>query len=158
MRTNLTGAVAVLAAVALAGCQRAEEPAAEQPIAEEATKPEISAFQVPVRYRTLDNGLKVILSQDTTSPIVTVAVYYNIGFRIEPAIDREVFRSANPFILADESAGGFHVPFLAGDNDRRMNKRNRRISVPGDGKDARVFTHNLVGVELEFRRFGLSRY
>lgn len=41
-------------------------------------------FEVPVRYHTLDNGLKVILSQDTTTPIVTVAVYYNIGFRIEP--------------------------------------------------------------------------
>jgi predicted Zn-dependent peptidase len=37
-----------------------------------------------VRYSTLDNGLKVILSQDTTTPVVTVALYYNIGFRIEP--------------------------------------------------------------------------
>ena len=84
MRTLLPGAVAALAIVAFAGCQRAEEPAAPQPVAEEAAKPEISAFQVPVRYHTLDNGLKVILSRDTTSPIVTVAVYYNIGFRIEP--------------------------------------------------------------------------
>jgi zinc protease len=41
-------------------------------------------YTVPVRYETLDNGLKVILSQDLTAPIVTVAVYYNIGFRIEP--------------------------------------------------------------------------
>lgn len=41
-------------------------------------------FQVPVEYYTLDNGLRVVLSQDHTSPIVTVAVYYNIGFRIEP--------------------------------------------------------------------------
>ncbi|MDH4071165.1 MAG: insulinase family protein [Ignavibacteria bacterium] len=41
-------------------------------------------FQVPVEYYTLDNGLRVVLSQDKTSPIVTVAVYYNIGFRIEP--------------------------------------------------------------------------
>lgn len=41
-------------------------------------------FQVPVQYRKLDNGLKVVLSQDRTTPIVTVAVYYNIGFRIEP--------------------------------------------------------------------------
>ncbi len=43
-----------------------------------------AGFQVPVRYETLDNGLKVILSQDMTAPVVTVAVYYNIGFRIEP--------------------------------------------------------------------------
>jgi len=41
-------------------------------------------FQVPVDYYKLDNGLKVILSQDETTPTVAVAVYYNIGFRIEP--------------------------------------------------------------------------
>jgi zinc protease len=41
-------------------------------------------FTVPVEYYTLDNGLKVVLSQDATSPTVVVAVYYNIGFRIEP--------------------------------------------------------------------------
>jgi predicted Zn-dependent peptidase len=43
-----------------------------------------TVFQVPVEYHKLDNGLKVVLSQDHTSPIVVVAVYYNIGFRIEP--------------------------------------------------------------------------
>ncbi len=42
------------------------------------------AFRVPVDYSELDNGLKVVLSRDTTTPVVTVAVYYNIGFRIEP--------------------------------------------------------------------------
>ena len=41
-------------------------------------------FSVPTEYYKLDNGLKVVLSQDKTTPIVTVAVYYNIGFRIEP--------------------------------------------------------------------------
>ncbi len=41
-------------------------------------------FKVPVDYYTLDNGLKVILSKDITAPTVVVAVYYNIGFRIEP--------------------------------------------------------------------------
>ncbi|WP_229802224.1 M16 family metallopeptidase [Pontibacter akesuensis] len=41
-------------------------------------------IQVPVEYYTLDNGLKVVLSPDRTAPIATVAVYYNIGFRIEP--------------------------------------------------------------------------
>ncbi|MDG1573057.1 pitrilysin family protein [Robiginitalea sp. M366] len=43
-----------------------------------------SEFEVPVTYYTLDNGLKVILSEDHTSPTAIVAVYYNIGFRIEP--------------------------------------------------------------------------
>ncbi len=41
-------------------------------------------LQVPVAYHKLDNGLRVVLSPDPTAPVVTVAVYYNIGFRIEP--------------------------------------------------------------------------
>src|SRR5689334_19005244 len=41
-------------------------------------------LEVPVTYYKLSNGLKVVLSPDKTAPIVTVAVYYNIGFRIEP--------------------------------------------------------------------------
>ena len=44
----------------------------------------VKEFEVPVEYYTLDNGLKVILSQDKTAPTTVVAVYYNIGFRIEP--------------------------------------------------------------------------
>lgn len=48
------------------------------------TKQSASEFKVPVEYYKLDNGLKVALSQDNTSPTVVVAVYYNIGFRIEP--------------------------------------------------------------------------
>jgi predicted Zn-dependent peptidase len=44
----------------------------------------VAEFSVPVEYHKLDNGLRVVLSQDSTAPIVTVAVYYNIGFRIEP--------------------------------------------------------------------------
>lgn len=41
-------------------------------------------FEVPVEYHKLDNGLKVVLSPDDTVPTATVAVYYGIGFRIEP--------------------------------------------------------------------------
>jgi predicted Zn-dependent peptidase len=51
---------------------------------DKAQKQTASEFKVPVTYYTLDNGLKVILSQDATSPTAIVAVYYNIGFRIEP--------------------------------------------------------------------------
>ena len=43
-----------------------------------------TSFKVPVEYYTLDNGLRVVLSPSHSAPIVTVAVYYNIGFRIEP--------------------------------------------------------------------------
>lgn len=42
------------------------------------------AFSIPVEYYKLKNDLKVVLSPDKTTPTVTVAVYYNIGFRIEP--------------------------------------------------------------------------
>jgi predicted Zn-dependent peptidase len=42
------------------------------------------SFGLPVEYHRLDNGLKIVLSPDHTVPIVTVAVYYNIGLRIEP--------------------------------------------------------------------------
>jgi zinc protease len=42
------------------------------------------AFTVPVDYYKLGNGLKVVLSRDSTAPTTVIAVYYNIGFRIEP--------------------------------------------------------------------------
>ncbi len=42
-------------------------------------------LRVPVdAYYKLPNGLKVVLSRDTTVPTAVVAVYYNIGFRNEP--------------------------------------------------------------------------
>ena len=41
-------------------------------------------FTVPLIYYKLPNGLRVVLSQDTTAPTVTIATYYRIGFRIEP--------------------------------------------------------------------------
>lgn len=37
-----------------------------------------------VDYYKLPNGLRVVLSEDHTSPVATVAVYYKIGFRVEP--------------------------------------------------------------------------
>lgn len=43
-----------------------------------------NGLEVPVDYYKLANGLKVVLSQDKTAPIIAVGVYYNIGFRIEP--------------------------------------------------------------------------
>jgi zinc protease len=43
-----------------------------------------ASFQVPVEYYKLPNGLRVVLSEDHTAPTVCVAVYYRIGFRVEP--------------------------------------------------------------------------
>jgi len=39
---------------------------------------------VPTIYYKLPNGLRVILSPDSTAPTVVTAVYYRIGFRVEP--------------------------------------------------------------------------
>jgi len=39
---------------------------------------------VPITYYKLPNGLRVILSPDATAPTVVTAVYYRIGFRVEP--------------------------------------------------------------------------
>jgi predicted Zn-dependent peptidase len=41
-------------------------------------------LNIPVIYYKLPNGLRVVISEDHVAPVVTVAVYYNVGFRIEP--------------------------------------------------------------------------
>ena len=43
-----------------------------------------SNFSVPVVYRTLANGLRVVVSENHAAPVVVVEVMYRIGFRIEP--------------------------------------------------------------------------
>jgi predicted Zn-dependent peptidase len=42
------------------------------------------SVNVPVVYSRLPNGLKVVVSESHAAPTVTVAVYYGVGFRIEP--------------------------------------------------------------------------
>jgi len=44
----------------------------------------LSTLQIPIEGAKLNNGLRVVVSPDRTAPIVTVGVYYNIGFRLEP--------------------------------------------------------------------------
>jgi zinc protease len=51
---------------------------------EQAFSATAESFSIPVTYFKLPNGLRVVLSPDTTSPTVAIAVYYKIGFRIEP--------------------------------------------------------------------------
>lgn len=41
-------------------------------------------LSVDVDYYTMANGLRVVLSRDTTVPTVGVGVYYHVGFRNEP--------------------------------------------------------------------------
>lgn len=46
--------------------------------------PPAAGFSVPVQYHKLDNGLRVVLSPEPGAATAVVAVYYNIGFRLEP--------------------------------------------------------------------------
>ena len=41
-------------------------------------------FSVPVTYKKLPNGLRVVISENHVAPVVVVEVMYRIGFRIEP--------------------------------------------------------------------------
>ena len=95
MRQSL--AVAALAALVASGCASSgvdrlgapEAPASTEPTFEplrpdELVRAEPGDFSVPVVYDTLANGLKVVVSEDHTAPTAVVAVYYNVGFRIEP--------------------------------------------------------------------------
>ncbi len=68
MRLTASAAVLLSTALLVGSCQQAPE----------------YTLQIPVDYFTLDNGLRVVLSRDDTAPLVRVAVYYGIGFRIEP--------------------------------------------------------------------------
>ncbi|HUS62672.1 MAG TPA: pitrilysin family protein, partial [Acidimicrobiales bacterium] len=47
------------------------------------SKPALTAAFSIERF-TLDNGLRVVLSPDRSSPTVCIAVYYDVGFRSEP--------------------------------------------------------------------------
>jgi len=44
----------------------------------------VTRLQIPVHSDTLQNGLRVVIAPDATAPVVTVGVYYKIGFRLEP--------------------------------------------------------------------------
>jgi predicted Zn-dependent peptidase len=64
-------------AVSLLACATAK-PAPEAPPRAE------RGLGISVETEKLDNGLRVVLSRESTVPTVTVGVYYGIGFRIEP--------------------------------------------------------------------------
>lgn len=46
--------------------------------------PAAAKVEIESRFFTLPNGLRVVLSRNAAVPTATVAVYYGIGFRIEP--------------------------------------------------------------------------
>jgi zinc protease len=44
----------------------------------------VKPLRIQLQSRTLENGLRVVVVPDSSAPIVTVGVYYKIGFRLEP--------------------------------------------------------------------------
>jgi zinc protease len=97
MRFRMKAVAALLCAVLVSGIAFAQnkpaassKPAAKAASAKPASKTTAAAtatgksFSVPVEYYKLPNGLRVALSPDHSAPTVTVAVYYRIGFRVEP--------------------------------------------------------------------------
>lgn len=44
----------------------------------------MTKLQIPIHSKILPNGLQVVIAPDSTAPVVTVGVYYKIGFRLEP--------------------------------------------------------------------------
>jgi predicted Zn-dependent peptidase len=88
--------------------------------------PAAGGLQVPVQYHKLDNGLKVVISPDTTAPIATVAVYYNIGFRIEPR-DRTGFAHLFEHMMfqASENLGKMEFARLVQSNGGVFNGSTR---------------------------------
>jgi predicted Zn-dependent peptidase len=82
-----------------------------------ASQPAITAaeggnrLRVPVDYYKLPNGLKVVLSRDTTSPTACAAVYYNIGSRNEPK-DRTGFAHLFEHMMFQGSANLGKMAFI----------------------------------------------
>src|SRR5262245_24147626 len=90
-------AAALLAVFALAASSLLAGPASE--------------LKVPVEYYKLPNGLRVVLSQDHTAPTVCVAVYYRIGFRVEPK-DRTGFAHLFEHMMFQGSANLGKMEFI----------------------------------------------
>ena len=44
----------------------------------------MNRLQVAIEHKKLANGLHLVVAPDSTAPVVTVGVYYKIGFRLEP--------------------------------------------------------------------------
>ena len=116
MSVRVLALVAALALTQTAAADGQQPPARPAP-ARTASIP--SKVTVPIEYHKLENGLKVVLSRDTSSPTAVVGIYYAIGFRIEPKnrtgfahlFEHMMFQGSehlgkNEFISLVESNGG----------------------------------------------------
>ena len=82
LRGGLWGAALLAVAIGTAGCTHMDRPQADA--APPPAEPSATAADIgipPIRYtsRTLANGLRVYAIRDTTSPNVSVQVWYDVG-------------------------------------------------------------------------------
>ncbi len=70
-----------LRALALAAALSPTLLLAQKPAAAPAAPPRL---KIPVTYLHLKNGLRVVIAPDQSVPTAAVAVYYGVGFRVEP--------------------------------------------------------------------------
>ena len=89
-RAGTGGLVPAFVALLLAACQPGgapEAPATDDAGPDAATGTQAGdaapGYEVPVRYHTLDNGLKVLIHEDDSTPMAAVNVLYNVGARDE---------------------------------------------------------------------------
>jgi len=85
-----------------------------------------SKFSVPVVYRKLPNGLRVVVSESHAAPVVVVEVMYRIGFRIEPK-DRTGFAHLFEHMMfqGSEHVGKFEHVRIVNENGGILNGSTR---------------------------------
>jgi len=85
-----------------------------------------SNFSVPVVYKKLPNGLRVVVSENHAAPVVVVEVMYRIGFRIEPR-DRTGFAHLFEHLMfqGSEHVGKFEHVRIVSENGGVLNGSTR---------------------------------
>ncbi|MBI3493795.1 MAG: insulinase family protein [Acidobacteria bacterium] len=85
-----------------------------------------ATFSVPVVYRKLPNGLRVVVSENHAAPVVVVEVMYRIGFRIEPR-DRTGFAHLFEHLMfqGSEHVGKFEHVRIVNENGGVLNGSTR---------------------------------
>src|SRR5882724_7126398 len=85
-----------------------------------------AAFSVPVVYRKLPNGLRVVVSENHAAPVVVVELMYRIGFRIEPR-ERTGFAHLSEHLMSQgsEHVGKFEHVRIVNENGGTLNGSTR---------------------------------
>src|SRR6058998_2804584 len=115
MRTSMLAGCLMLAVMAAPSAQPGGAPGSPA-----------SSFSVPVEYRKLPNGLRVVTSENHSAPVVIVEVMYRIGFRIEPR-DRTGFAHLFEHMMfqGSERVGKFEHVRIVNENGGTLNGSTR---------------------------------